>query len=293
MSHFMQQQKHSAGDITKARQQGFSLIEFMVASAISMIVLLAAGSTYFTTWQLKQKTQAKVSFQQDMREAGNLIRRDLRQAGSFGCLNTPKNEATMNLFGNAFDEKHHIATSLPTKNTIPGITVNTSATPLMIIYGDQEVQSSIACNTDYIKKDSNDDKDKIDNHINAVAYIVGHTSLDDATQNNLYRVVFNQGKWGAAQMVAENVDNMSNKFQYISAATPCPKNKDEPAIKIKLDHLESLRDQIDLPILAETTLTHTYIDDKTKQPVSSTYIIDTMVQKGNICLSQSLISGNH
>lgn len=69
------------------RLQGFSLIEFLVASAISIIVLIAAGSTYFTTRQLNQVASERLSAQQDLRNAANLIVRDARQAGTFGCAN--------------------------------------------------------------------------------------------------------------------------------------------------------------------------------------------------------------
>lgn len=68
-------------------QGGFSLIEFLVASAISMIVLIAAGSTYFTTQQLNRVAGERLNTQQDLRNAANLIVRDARQAGNFGCAN--------------------------------------------------------------------------------------------------------------------------------------------------------------------------------------------------------------
>ena len=77
----------NAGQLKRQTQSGFSLIEFLVASIISMIVLIAAGSTYFTTQQLNRVATERLNAQQDLRNAANLIVRDARQAGTFGCAN--------------------------------------------------------------------------------------------------------------------------------------------------------------------------------------------------------------
>ncbi|MBP8045359.1 MAG: prepilin-type N-terminal cleavage/methylation domain-containing protein, partial [Neisseria sp.] len=68
-------QKHSAG---------FSLIEFLVASVLSMIVLIAIGSGYFAARKINDVSLGRLGVQQDMRNAANLIVRDARMAGSFG-----------------------------------------------------------------------------------------------------------------------------------------------------------------------------------------------------------------
>ena len=67
--------------------QGFSLIEFLVASALSMIVLLAVSSSYFTARSLNTAATARLNVQQDLRNASNQIVRDARMAGNFGCFN--------------------------------------------------------------------------------------------------------------------------------------------------------------------------------------------------------------
>ena len=67
--------------------QGFSLIEFLVASALSMIVLLAVSSSYFTARSLNTAATARLNIQQDLRNASNQIVRDARMAGNFGCFN--------------------------------------------------------------------------------------------------------------------------------------------------------------------------------------------------------------
>lgn len=71
----------------KAGIQGFSLIEFLVASALSMIVLLAVSSSYFTARSLNTAATARLNVQQDLRNASNQIVRDARMAGNFGCFN--------------------------------------------------------------------------------------------------------------------------------------------------------------------------------------------------------------
>ena len=76
------QQKYS-----KKRSAGFSLIEFLVASVLSMIVLIAIGSGYFAARKINDVALGRLGVQQDMRNAANLIVRDARMAGSFGCFN--------------------------------------------------------------------------------------------------------------------------------------------------------------------------------------------------------------
>lgn len=67
--------------------KGFSLIEFLVASALSLIVLMAVTSTYFTARNLNSAATSRLSVQQDLRNASALLVRDARMAGSFGCFN--------------------------------------------------------------------------------------------------------------------------------------------------------------------------------------------------------------
>lgn len=72
---------------------GFSLIEFLVASILSMIVLIAVSSGYFVSRQLSDTALARLNVQQDLRNASNMIVRDARMAGSFGCFNMATHEA--------------------------------------------------------------------------------------------------------------------------------------------------------------------------------------------------------
>lgn len=70
-----------------SRTQGFTLIEFLVASSLGIIVLLAIGTTYTITNSMKRTSESRLSVQQDLRTAAEMIIRDARMAGSFGCFN--------------------------------------------------------------------------------------------------------------------------------------------------------------------------------------------------------------
>ena len=72
---------------------GFTLIELLVASALSIIVLIAAGSGFVTTQKLSQVAKGRLQVQNDLRNATNMIVRDARMAGSFGCFNLAKTAA--------------------------------------------------------------------------------------------------------------------------------------------------------------------------------------------------------
>lgn len=67
--------------------KGFTIIEFLVAGMLSMIVLMAVGSSYFTSRKLNDAANKRLSAQQDLRNAATLIVRDARMAGGFGCFN--------------------------------------------------------------------------------------------------------------------------------------------------------------------------------------------------------------
>ncbi|HEZ4652878.1 TPA: PilW family protein [Neisseria meningitidis] len=67
--------------------KGFTIIEFLVAGMLSMIVLMAVGSSYFTSRKLNDAANERLAAQQDLRNAATLIVRDARMAGVFGCFN--------------------------------------------------------------------------------------------------------------------------------------------------------------------------------------------------------------
>ena len=71
----------------RAKSHGFTLIEFMVASTLAIVVLLAIGITYSITSNMRNASEYRLAAQQDLRNTSELILRDAQMAGSFGCFN--------------------------------------------------------------------------------------------------------------------------------------------------------------------------------------------------------------
>ena len=69
------------------KQHGFTLIEFMVAAILGLIVLLAIGGAYVSTQRVNEVATSRVARQQELRMANKFLIRDGRMAGSFGCAN--------------------------------------------------------------------------------------------------------------------------------------------------------------------------------------------------------------
>lgn len=87
----MMKQKYTKNVIApckdKTAMSGFSLIEFLIASALSVIVLIAVGTGYLSSRKLNDGTNSRLAVQQDLRHASNMIVRDAHMAGLFGCFN--------------------------------------------------------------------------------------------------------------------------------------------------------------------------------------------------------------
>lgn len=68
-----------------ANQQGFTLVEFMIASVLGLIVIGATGALYSHTRSLDDAAKDRIAVRQSLRTAGTMIVRDARMAGTFGC----------------------------------------------------------------------------------------------------------------------------------------------------------------------------------------------------------------
>ena len=73
-------------NVSHKNQSGFTLIEFMIASVLGLIVIAAVGGLYAYNRKLNDIAQTRVGVQQELRTAGQMITRDARMAGSFGCV---------------------------------------------------------------------------------------------------------------------------------------------------------------------------------------------------------------
>lgn len=228
--------------------KGFTIIEFLVAGMLSMIVLMAVGSSYFTSRKLNDAANERLAIQQDLRNAATLIVRDARMAGSFGCFNMSEHSATdvisdttqqnspFSLKRNGIDKLIPIAES--SNIGYPGFTQRLNA--LIFQYGiddvnasaDTTVVSSCAKIAKPGKKIStlqeaksalqitNDDKQNgnITRQRHVVnAYAVGRI----AGEEGLFRFQLNDdGQWGNPQLLVKKINKMDIRYIYLLVENP-------------------------------------------------------------------------
>lgn len=228
--------------------KGFTIIEFLVAGLLSMIVLMAVGSSYFTSRKLNDAANERLAIQQDLRNAATLIVRDARMAGGFGCFNMSEHPATdvvsdvaqknrsFPLKRNGIDKLIPIAES--SNIGYPGFTQLLNA--LIFQYGiddvnasaDTTVVSSCAKIAKPGKKIStlqeakselqitNDDKQNgnITRQRHVVnAYAVGRI----AGEEGLFRFQLNDdGQWGNPQLLVKKINKMDIRYIYLLVEKP-------------------------------------------------------------------------
>lgn len=228
--------------------KGFTIIEFLVAGMLSMIVLMAVGSSYFTSRKLNDAANERLAIQQDLRNAATLIVRDARMAGGFGCFNMSEHPATdvvsdvaqknrsFSLKRNGIDKLIPIAES--SNIGYPDFTQRLNA--LIFQYGiddvnasaDTTVVSSCAKIAKPGKKIStlqeaksalqitNDDKQNgnITRQRHVVnAYAVGRI----AGEEGLFRFQLNDdGQWGNPQLLVKKINKMDIRYIYLLVENP-------------------------------------------------------------------------
>lgn len=228
--------------------KGFTIIEFLVAGMLSMIVLMAVGSSYFTSRKLNDAANERLAAQQDLRNAATLIVRDARMAGGFGCFNMSEHPATdvvsnvaqknrsFSLKRNGIDKLIPIAES--SNIGYPGFAQRLNA--LIFQYGiddvnasaDTTVVSSCAKIAKPGKKIStlqeakgalqitNDDKQNgnITRQRHVVnAYAVGRI----AGEEGLFRFQLNDdGQWGNPQLLVKKINKMDIRYIYLLVENP-------------------------------------------------------------------------
>lgn len=245
------------------RMKGFSLIEFLVASALSMIVLLAVTSTYFTARGLNTAAGQRLSVQQDLRNASAQIVRDARMAGSFGCFNMAAHKRDNVLRDSVPDDSPFALRSAGQNNLIPlrtlpvgglsvaGFTQNSPA--LVFQYGIDAMpataQRAIAANCSGIAKPraaipnketartllnvrgaENDPNISVLHHV-VNAYVVGSFGSGANAQQGLYRFQLdNNGAWGnSPQLLIKGVNAMTIRYIYPPSADRCTDTTPPPS----------------------------------------------------------------
>ncbi|HGG9734378.1 TPA: PilW family protein [Neisseria meningitidis] len=298
--------------------KGFTIIEFLVAGMLSMIVLMAVGSSYFTSRKLNDAANERLAAQQDLRNAATLIVRDARMAGGFGCFNMSEHPAT-DVVSDVAQKNHLFSLNLKRNSTnklipiaessnirYPGFTQRLNA--LIFQYGiddvnasaDTTVVSSCAKIAKPGKKIStlqeaksalqitNDDKQNgnITRQRHVVnAYAVGRI----AGEEGLFRFQLNDdGQWGNPQLLVKKINKMDIRYIYVSG---CPEDDDagkEETFRYT-DKFNSAQDAV-TPAGVEVLLssgTDTKIAASSDNHIYA-YRIDATIRGGNVCANRTL-----
>lgn len=296
--------------------KGFTIIEFLVAGMLSMIVLMAVGSSYFTSRKLNDAANERLAEQQDLRNAATLIVRDARMAGGFGCFNMSEHPAT-DVISDTTQQNSPFPLKRNSTNKLIPITESLNInyqnffqvdSALIFQYGiddvnasaDTTVVSSCAKIAKPGKKIStlqeaksalqitNDDKQNgnITRQRHVVnAYAVGRI----AGEEGLFRFQLDdKGKWGNPQLLVKKVRHMKVRYIYVSN---CPEDDDagkEETFKYT-DKFDSAQNAV-TPAGVEVLLssgTDTKIAASSDNHIYA-YRIDATIRGGNVCANRTL-----
>ncbi|HGM0493809.1 TPA: PilW family protein [Neisseria gonorrhoeae] len=299
--------------------KGFTIVEFLVAGLLSIIVLIAVVSSYFTSRKLNDVANERLAIQQDLRNAATLIVRDARMAGSFGCFNMSEHieqdvVSDVTQKNSPFSLKRN-STRNSTNKLIPiaessnigyqGFIQRLNA--LIFQYGIDDVNASAATTVvsscGAISKPSkqiltledakkelkmilNQDKEQNGNiarqrHV-VNAYAVGKI----AGEEGLFRFQLDdKGKWGNPQLLAKKVKRMDVRYIYVSG---CP--EDEDAGKEEQFKYTDKFDSSVTPAGVEVLL-DSGSDAKiaaSSDNIIYAYRINATIRGGNVCANRTL-----
>lgn len=297
--------------------KGFTIVEFLVAGLLSVIVLIAVVSSYFTSRKLNDAANERLAEQQDLRNAATLIVRDARMAGSFGCFNMSEHIGNDVVFNVAqknalFSLKRNSTNS--TNKLIP-ITESPNinyqnffqvSSALIFQYGiddvnasaDTTVVSSCAAiskpgkqilNLEDVKKElkivgqGKEQNGNIARQRHVVnAYAVGRFGNEEG----LFRFQLNEkGEWGNPQLLAKKIKRMRVRYIYVSG---CP--EDEDAGKEEQFKYTDKFDSSVTPAGVEVLL-DSGSDAKiaaSSDNIIYAYRINATIRGGNVCANRTL-----
>lgn len=299
--------------------KGFTIVEFLVAGLLSMIVLMAVGSSYFTSRKLNDAANERLAIQQDLRNAATLIVRDARMAGSFGCFNMSEHIGS-DVVSNVAQKNLLFSLNLKRNSTNKLIPITESlninyqnflqvGSALIFQYGIDDVNASTATTVvsscaaiskpgkqiptleDAKKELKIPDQDKEQNgniarqrHV-VNAYAVGRI----ADEEGLFRFQLDdKGKWGNPQLLVKKVRHMKVGYIYVSG---CPEDDDagkEETFKYT-DKFDSSTNAV-TPAGVEVLLssgTDTKIAASSDNHIYA-YRIDATIRGGNVCANRTL-----
>ncbi|HFA6650682.1 TPA: PilW family protein [Neisseria gonorrhoeae] len=298
--------------------KGFTIVEFLVAGLLSVIVLIAVVSSYFTSRKLNDAANERLAIQQDLRNAATLIVRDARMAGSFGCFNmsehieqdvvsdvTQKN-SPFSLKRNSTRNSANKLIPIAESSNIGYQGFIQRLNALIFQYGIDDVNASAATTVvsscGAISKPSkqiltledakkelkilNQDKEQNGNiarqrHV-VNAYAVGKI----AGEEGLFRFQLDdKGKWGNPQLLAKKVKRMDVRYIYVSG---CP--EDEDAGKEEQFKYTDKFDSSVTPAGVEVLL-DSGSDAKiaaSSDNIIYAYRINATIRGGNVCANRTL-----
>ncbi|MFV0036075.1 PilW family protein [Neisseria meningitidis] len=297
--------------------KGFTIIEFLVAGMLSMIVLMAVGSSYFTSRKLNDAANERLAEQQDLRNAATLIVRDARMAGGFGCFNMSEHTTT-DVVSDTTQQNSPFSLKRNSTNKLIPITESLNInyqnffqvdSALIFQYGIDDVNASAATTVvsscaaiskpgkqiltleDAKKELKISDQDKEQNgniarqrHV-VNAYAVGRI----AGEEGLFRFQLDdKGKWGNPQLLVKKVRRMKVRYIYVSG---CPEDDDagkEETFKYT-DKFDSSTNAV-TPAGVEVLLssgTDTKIAASSDNHIYA-YRIDATIRGGNVCANRTL-----
>ncbi|ENW6140875.1 TPA: PilW family protein [Neisseria gonorrhoeae] len=303
--------------------KGFTIVEFLVAGLLSVIVLIAVVSSYFTSRKLNDAANERLAIQQDLRNAATLIVRDARMAGSFGCFNMSehtekdvvsdvaqknrlfslKMNSTNKVISNGTDNKLiPIAESLNIR--YQGFTHRPNA--LIFQYGiddvnasaDTTVVSSCAAiskpgkqilNLEDVKKELEivgQGKEQNGNIARQRHVVNAYAVGRFGNEEGLFRFQLNEkGEWGNPQLLAKKVKRMDVRYIYVSG---CP--EDEDAGKEEQFKYTGKFDSSVTPAGVEVLL-DSGSDAKiaaSSDNIIYAYRINATIRGGNVCANRTL-----
>ena len=295
--------------------RGFSILEFLVASLLSMIVLMAVSSTYFTARGLNKSANARIGIQQDLRNAANMIVRDARMAGNFGCFNMANFPASAVIKDKSSDE-YALKTAgvnklLPVKeiNKLSYTGFAQTGKALLFQYGidkaDSTEKTAIASSCYGIAKPHTEIKDlaaaksalKITNSDQdgsiaimkheIIAYAVGKLGKEIG----LFRFqLSDDGSWNNPQLLIKDIESMKIHYFYANCS-------DAPNASTSATSEENFgrADKLDIspeaksPASIQIVLNGGSIDSSTeKDNKVDIYNINATIRGGNVCADRSL-----
>ncbi|ENZ8913678.1 TPA: PilW family protein [Neisseria gonorrhoeae] len=297
--------------------KGFTIVEFLVAGLLSIIVLIAVVSSYFTSRKLNDAANERLAIQQDLRNAATLIVRDARMAGSFGCFNMFEHTEKDVVFDVAQKNRPFSLKGSSTNKLIPiaeslniGYQGFAQVRPALIFqYGIDDVNASaettVVSSCGVISKPGkqiptledakkelkiqNSGKEQNGNiarqrHV-VNAYAVGRI----AGEEGLFRFQLDdKGKWGNPQLLVKKVKRMDVRYIYVFG---CPEDEDagkEEQFKYT-DKFDKSRDAV-TPAGVEVLL-DSGLDAKIAASSDNSiyaYRINATIRGGNVCANRTL-----